>query len=258
MLQYESMLSPKSVFILEGAENTPKKLVRTLAYGKGYRPRPPPKPPPNLFDDIKSNLDTYVRRIRLRSMFGESSFKAKLYYPNPRFHPPPSSPAVEAYISRTKGLIYSELDNINDRFYGYKALMTRNKPAKGIRTLNATLKSLNLCVGIADKNLGLVVIHTADYDKAMVSTLSSSAFRPLTVEQGRRRLRAAYKAVKRVMRRALPPDPETGKRPNLYHYVVDSILPPDHSQPPFTKDQFIRPYALFKMHKNKNSKSRSD
>jgi hypothetical protein len=130
-----------------------------------------PTPHPLSRDDLRAAIKRFRRTIRLRCQFGDRPRTAlqKLSLSNPTFQPKDAPPAVEQFINRTQGALFSA-----------HALPPRIPPRLNLPPAErAALRELTLrddiVVKPADKNLGLTIMDTPDYHAAVFAHLLDPA-----------------------------------------------------------------------------------
>ena len=112
-------------------------------------------------------FDRLARSIRLRYNFLTNNTGTKpnsLYIPNPEYVPPQASCIIERYISTC----HTDLLNLLEK---YPAYYTTDKEQRHVKRVADTLKSKQLIIKPADKNLGPVVMSITQYNRFCLDIL---------------------------------------------------------------------------------------
>lgn len=224
------MLSPDSVFILGGAHLPPEHRL-VLAFGKGFIPLPRPRQQ----SDIEIDLRSFSRRLRLRYMFKNSMLRSKgVYWPNSKFVPDNASKTIETYISNTADRIRNKV-TMDNKGYSNISAMKRCDSKKLISTLSY-LKDNELCVTLADKNLGMVVTPTQIYINAIMQALQQG-FAEISEKE-------AYDNIQHVYREIITARNKFVDSEEAAFKYLENVATPKNSA-------FPTPYGLWKVHKLK-------
>lgn len=190
-------------------------------------------------------MEQFFRRIRIHHKFGfhPNRNPPKLYFPNIRYKPPLASPEVEAYIHNTKRILKTHIDLIPFKrpFYPPMTGYYRNQ----IISLRKTLKTKEMCVALADKNLGMVVLPISKYHQHMISTLTSipNTFQKISRSEANKKRANLYRNIVAWCKLFFDVSSETKERdiPNMFKYITRLN--------PLNKSVHAKPYNLYKVHK---------
>ena len=234
-----SPMSLDSVFILGDAIGKVDIWSRaTLALGKNFIP----EPRNSSLDSLHRCFEKFKRKIRLKHMFYKEEKKTHdtLYEPNPAFSPKEAPEAIEEYLNE----VWADLRKGAESKVHNNTLLSKMKSRhtkaarRYVTRLRKKLLANNLQAAIADKNLGLVVIPTKDYETNMRETLESKSFARVSYSTVKQTTKAIHTRIVQAARTHLRGN---GKKPNNLFKFVTAATPANSETP--------TPYLLYKVHK---------
>jgi hypothetical protein len=113
---------------------------------------------------LMSAIARFQRSVRLRCMFKRSGTVAKCRVPNAAFVPAPAPPAVEQYLTAVENSLLNKFESLRMDFK-----KQHNLSPEAAEVLKALRQNTELVIKPADKNLGLTIMCSVDYQSAVAA-----------------------------------------------------------------------------------------